>query len=502
MTLNEQYLAGAILLEQCVIFGLDGLVTAEDFENGYCRTIFEAAEAIKNEGGTVDPASITRKAMQSGVELTQNLLAELMQITPTAVNYAEYARRVAEDARMRRVKDLASQVLMDDTATADELLERMQEETGRLTANQSGNTDFLSLFKPLSEFEEEEPSWVILNWIPEGQIALIAADGGVGKTTLWVHIFAALSAGRGCILDPPGYTRNPMKIAFCTTEDSVKKKLRRKLRAAGANMDNIVTMDISADKNGVLKDFKFGSKKMESFLKHFRPAICVFDPVQGFIPPRVNMGSRNEMRDCMAPLVAIGEDIGTTSLVICHTNKRKGAYGRDRIADSADLWDIARSVIMAGYTENQGERYLSNEKNNYAPLQETVLYSVDNTERIVQTGTSWKRDREYMLDATTAKAPPKRDDCKGFILNALTEADGRYMLSDELTKKARQYGYAFTTIKRAREELNQEGATENYYTGVKGKKGRLCFVRIKQGESTGFEELPYEDPVPFDSLLD
>lgn len=31
-------------------------------------------------------------------------------------------------------------------------------------------------------------------------------------------------------------------------------------------------------------------------------------------------------------------------MVICHTNKRKGAFGRDRIADSADLWDIARSV--------------------------------------------------------------------------------------------------------------------------------------------------------------
>ena len=36
----------------------------------------------------------------------------------------------------------------------------------------------------------------------------------------------------------------------------------------------------------------------------------------------------------MAPLISIGEEINTTALIVSHTNKRKGAYGRDRIADS------------------------------------------------------------------------------------------------------------------------------------------------------------------------
>ncbi len=80
---------------------------------------------------------------------------------------------------------------------------------------------------------------------------------------------------------------------------------------------------------------------MERVLRYFRPALCVFDPIQGFTPPHVNMGSRNEMRDCTAQLIAIGEDINTTALIVCHTNKRKGACGRDRIADSADIWDIS-----------------------------------------------------------------------------------------------------------------------------------------------------------------
>lgn len=123
------------------------------------------------------------------------------------------------------------------------------------------------------------------------------------------------------------------------------------------------------------------------------------------------------MRDCTAQLITIGEDTDTTSLIVCHTNKRRGAYGRDRVADSADIWDVSRSVMMAGFTEDQGIRYLSNEKNNYAPLQETVLFSIDSDEQIHQEGISWRRDREYIMGAEQAKSSPVREDCKAFLMN-------------------------------------------------------------------------------------
>lgn len=79
---------------------------------------------------------------------------------------------------------------------------------------------------------------------------------------------------------------------------------------------------------------------------------------------------------------------------------------------------------MAGFTEEQGVRYLSNEKNNYAPLQETVLFTIDADEQIHKAGTSWKRDREYIQGAEVAKSAPVREDCKAFIIHALEEAEG------------------------------------------------------------------------------
>lgn len=154
---------------------------------------------------------------------------------------------------------------------------------------------FLSCFKALDDFEEQEATWLIPGWVPEGQITLMAADGGIGKTTLWCNMIAAISSGRACVLDPPGHTRQPKKVAFLTTEDSVRKKLKKKLRLAGANTANILTPDFAADKDGLLRGLKFGSQEMERFIKYFRPALCVFDPVQGFVPPDINMGIHDRM---------------------------------------------------------------------------------------------------------------------------------------------------------------------------------------------------------------
>ena len=284
-----------------------------------------------------------------------------------------------------------------------------------------------------------------------------------------------------------------MKITFMTTEDSVRKKLRKKLRLAGADMDNIITPDFAMDRTGLLRSLNFGTEEMDRVLRYLKPVLCIFDPVQGFTPPKVNMGSRNEMRDCMAPLISIGEDIGTTALIVCHTNKRKGAYGRDRIADSADLWDISRSVMMAGFTEDQGVRYLSNEKNNYAPLQETILFTIDADGQIHKEGTSWKRDREYVQGAEISKAAPVREDCKAFILQTLEDAEGA-MPTATLEEAAKAAGYSFASVKRAKRELKAEGVVKYFHTG--GNSDRVWHMQLVSPE--GFTEVSEDTPTPFD----
>lgn len=335
--------------------------------------------------------------------------------------------------------------------------------------------DFLSQFRTMDTVPEEEAQWLVPGYIPQGQITLLAADGGVGKTSFWCQLLAALSTGRATLLeevspkwdsdslsekaDTPAETLSakqdtPHKErwgAFFSTEDSVRKKLKKKLRLAGAKMMNLITLESSS---AALLELRLGSPELSDFIHSYRPALCVLDPIQGFLPHGVNMAARNEIRECLAPLMALGEQVGTAFLLVCHTNKRAGAWGRTRLADSADLWDAARSVLMIG-DAGDGRRYLSQEKNNYGPLQPTRLYTFSDSGLLVPAGLTQKRDREFQLQAQPSAAP-KREGCKEFLLQKLEE-NGGSLPAKELEELAREEGYTKTTVRHSKGELKDSG---------------------------------------------
>ena len=335
--------------------------------------------------------------------------------------------------------------------------------------------DFLSQFRTMDTVPEEEAQWLVPGYIPQGQITLLAADGGVGKTSFWCQLLAALSTGKHTLLeevspkwdsdslsekaDTPAETLSakqdtPHKErwgAFFSTEDSVRKKLKKKLRLAGAKMMNLITLESSS---AALLELRLGSPELSDFIHSYRPALCVLDPIQGFLPHGVNMAARNEIRECLAPLMALGEQVGTAFLLVCHTNKRAGAWGRTRLADSADLWDAARSVLMMG-DAGDGRRYLSQEKNNYGSLQPTRLYTFSDSGLLVPAGLTQKRDREFQLQAQPSAAP-KREGCKEFLLQKLEE-NGGSLPAKELEELAREEGYTKTTVRHSKGELKDSG---------------------------------------------
>ena len=126
----EQYLCGAILISgDAVMKAIRGIVTPDCFQLEAYRAIFTAALSLLEDGTPIDPVSIAATAKRQGVELPNKLLLELMEIVPTAANCVDYAHRVAEDARKRRIKALAERIEADGVSTSDELLAALQRET-------------------------------------------------------------------------------------------------------------------------------------------------------------------------------------------------------------------------------------------------------------------------------------------------------------------------------------------------------------------------------------
>ena len=332
----------------------------------------------------------------------------------------------------------------------------------------------------MSEAEEKEPEWLISGYVPRYQITSLAGDGGSGKTTVWCSLAAAVSAGRKTFLEKiiPEEIDNmePQTVMFFSAEDSYEYTLKRRLRKNGANMDNILSIDIADDR---FQEVKFNSSFLDALLDKYRPALCIFDPIQAFVPPDIRMGDRNAMRSCLAPLIGYGEKYGTTFLIIEHANKQSGVWGRKRIADSADIWDISRSVIMAGETNEGNIRYLSHEKSNYGPTRNSVLYMIED-EVLVFKGYTSKKDKDFITEASyNTRQAPAREEAKEFILSTLKEQ--KQMEVSELDELAAVEGISKNALKDAKAALKKEGVTHVWSVGFNPKK---FFITLKDTEKT------------------
>ena len=112
-----------------------GIVTPDCFQLEAYRAIFTAALCLLEDGTPIDPVSIVATAKRQGVGLSNKLLLELMEIVPTAANCVDYAHRVAEDARKRRIKALTERIQADEISTSDELLAALQREAQAIQAS-------------------------------------------------------------------------------------------------------------------------------------------------------------------------------------------------------------------------------------------------------------------------------------------------------------------------------------------------------------------------------
>lgn len=329
----------------------------------------------------------------------------------------------------------------------------------------------------MADVQPKPIEWLIPGWIPKGKITLIGADGGAGKTFLWCHIVACLSAGKPCFFEDPiefsSNPRKPMKFLVLSSEDELEEVLSERLISNGANMNNILSVPYT-DPN--FEYMKFNSETLKNTILEHRPDGCIFDPLQSFLPPNVNMGYRNQMRDALNPLVALGTETGTTMIIVMHTNKMSDRSGRGRFADSSDIFDIARSAFLLGKTKN-GSLYLDHAKSNYAPLNKTVLYMlVDQVPKFL--GTTEKKDWDFVHEKRLERSAPARDEAKQMILDLL-EDQGEMNIKD-LNTALKEAGISDKTIRNAKEDLNSTKKVKLYRKGLGKGKGVEWFISLPE----------------------
>ena len=367
--------------------------------------------------------------------------------------------------------------------------------------------DIIQHLQTVEDVEEQEIDWLIPYWIPKGGITLLAGDGGVGKTNLWSYLVSRLSAGMPTMLDnedaehsAPGAVavidpntgsgvevRNTTCLYF-SKEDSTAKRLKKNFERYEANMANIHMVDVE-----YLAGFTFASDKLEEMIDQLWPGIVVFDPIQAFFPGGASMTSRQQSRETLDRLVQLGQQYNTAFLLVCHTNKKATDDWRQKITGSADLPDIARSVIFTAKTKMRDDegrilQYISNEKNSYAKREMTVLYTVGEGGAIAYAGISGKRFAEYAAEKeqqaavpVKGRGRPQKEVCRELILNLL--ANGEKMRIKDLNEALTAADIGRKAMDVAKAEMEREGIIERWNEPDGGMPfWYVCLAEGEEGE--------------------
>ena len=279
----------------------------------------------------------------------------------------------------------------------------------------------------LADVPMQSVAWLVPQLLPLGEVSLLGADGGTGKGIWQAQLIAYVTAGKtsGFFPLPPQQTG---KVLLLAGEDDPGKVLKARLTAAGADMSRVmvVTSDAYFARTGsplCIPDTSFAK-----YVGKAAPALVIIDPLQSFLPAGVEMASRNQMRSALLPLKALCAKHGCAALISMHTNKRANVSGRARLADSSDIWDIARSVLMMGRDKNSEKLYLSHEKSSYSAPARTALLHIEQaqvegvkTAVAVFDSRTDKKDADFVEERRVRTAQTKEDTAQA-ILNVLAES--------------------------------------------------------------------------------
>lgn len=166
----------------------------DDFGNPERRNVFKAAQKLWLDQRPLDPVTVLAEAGKD----YEKLIADCMMATPTAANAEAYAKIVAEEAQLRRLRDVGMRMSlhMDDLDTARKLL---SEAEGLLsTQNRDRSRTYREMLEDFLDRQNDTKPLDYLDWgidelnrnvkISHGRFVILGAQSSVGKTALALQL--------------------------------------------------------------------------------------------------------------------------------------------------------------------------------------------------------------------------------------------------------------------------------------------------------------------------
>ena len=352
-----------------------------------------------------------------------------------------------------------------------------------------------------SDVQPEAVDWLWNGWLAAGKLHLIGGAPGTGKTTLAASLAAVITCGGRW---PDGTRAELGSVVFWSGEDDNRDTLNPRLRAAGADMSRVFTVD-GMQEGG--ERYPFDPARDMDALRQVLATLpedvrlIVIDPVVSAVSGDSHKNA--EVRRGLQPLVDLAGQLRCALLGVTHFSK--GTSGRDpveRITGSLAFAALARLVMVTAKQEADGERperrVILRAKSNIGPDGGGFVYDLQQGELpgypgVAASSVLWGESIHGTARELLAEAEQRDDDhgsdAASFLRDLL--AYGACAAKD-IYREAENAGYSRDTMKRAKSRIGVEAVkqgmqggwvwrlpnTEGGKEGVEGCEGSTQFYPL------------------------
>lgn len=172
----------------------------EDFTDGSLRSLFSAARGLWLDQQQIDPVTLLDRAGRA----YGDLVAEVLQSTPTAANWESYAAIVKNNSKLAQLRNVALQIL--ECEKADDARDLLLDAQGLLAQRETVKIfSYRDMLNGLLDRVQDDTPPDFLDWgfeqlnelltIKQGRFVVIGAESSVGKTALALQLARTVAAG-------------------------------------------------------------------------------------------------------------------------------------------------------------------------------------------------------------------------------------------------------------------------------------------------------------------
>jgi len=315
--------------------------------------------------------------------------------------------------------------------------------------------EFTPLIICAKDVQPENVDYLWYPYFPLGKLGLLGGDPGAGKTYLTAAVTTAHSLGRWPFeVAGKESVKEPGQTLIFSCEDGMEDTLVPRLMELGANRDLVHFVEGKKDWQGNLHNVVLNDEDIITrSIQACGARLVVFDPLQGFLPPKAKMNEMETVRPIITALKRAAHETKCHILLIGHLNKTKHDSAAYKFLGSVDWYAGARSVmaIITNPENPDEERFFYHVKHNLGPKAPGMRFSIS---RKNAPPFLWGQTTEVTIEDVLAgmqqRSSTKEEEAVAFLQAELAEGE---RATKDLEEAAKQLHLSWRTVWEAKRKL-------------------------------------------------